>query len=188
VGCLLLGAAVWIALLHSHATAAPPRVSVDRGGTLPERWLAATTAVALFGEPRVSGGEVGDMRIHAEGDRVELRGVVDSVAARQAASDVAGSVPGVESIANELAVAPTTAPVARDDTDIARDVARALRTAPELRDATIRLRVEAARVTLLGTVPDVGAWARASRTARDVVGVRAVHNQLVVEHLELSAQ
>jgi osmotically-inducible protein OsmY len=163
-----------------------PSVVTDQGGSALDMWLQATTEVALFGEPAVSGAEVADIAVDANGNRLVLRGVVDSVQAWRAASTVARGMPGVQSLANELSIEPGTAGVSRPDDAVARDAAAALRATRTLRGAHLRLTVQDGIVTLTGSVADVSDWAEASRAARGAPGVRAVDNRLVIEHAELA--
>jgi osmotically-inducible protein OsmY len=178
-------ALLWLA---SVTVVEPPGVIVDRGVTLNDQWLRAKVEVALFEEPRVSGTEVGDLVVQARGDRVVLRGTVDSVEARRTAVDVAQRVPGVRSVGDELAVVPGTAAVPRANAVIARDVAIALRQTQALAGSRIRLTAQGATGELFGTVRDMTGWAIASRIARDVVGVHAVDNHLAIDDLELGSK
>ena len=163
----------------SPALAQPPGVE-DRGGSYMDMVLAARTEVALFEAPHVTGEKVGNITLEARDRQVVLRGTVDSQAARQAASDVVGLVPGVSRVDNELQVAPATATVSRADAQIARDARTVLKRTRGLAGSRIRVRVGDGIVALTGSVLDLSDWTLASRTARNVVGVRAVHNYLTI--------
>jgi len=101
-----------------------------------------------------------------------LRGVVRGVALRHAAGQLAATVPGVESVRNEL----------RDDLSIERAVAQAMATYPPDRLPTdvVRIKSYHGEVTLTGQVSSQTQQMAAEAVARSVPGVSEVVNALVV--------
>jgi osmotically-inducible protein OsmY len=101
-----------------------------------------------------------------------LRGVVRGVALRHAAARLVATVPGVESIRNELL----------DDPAIERAVAQALATHPGLQLVTdvVNIKSYHGEVTLIGRVQDEIQQMTAETVARRVSGVKDVVNALVV--------
>jgi hypothetical protein len=82
-------------LFHPYAAAAP-HVIVDRGGgTLPEWWLAATTAVALFGDLAYAAARSATVGSTPDGNRVVLR-----------PRDVVGSAPSATSSSSSISPSP----------------------------------------------------------------------------------
>lgn len=65
--------------------------------------LAAAVSTALAGDPRTGGERIG---VYPELGNVRLRGSVRTPAAREAAAQIAGGVPGVKSVHNDLRVDP----------------------------------------------------------------------------------
>jgi osmotically-inducible protein OsmY len=110
---------------------------------------------------------------------VTFTGTVTSYPKLAAAAEIAGDVPGVKDVANKLTV--EIAPYAvRDDTRIAQAVRTALEwdtTVPEERiDSVIRN----GAVTLKGTVDFWYERQAASDTVRNLLGVKAVNNHIVI--------
>lgn len=76
--------------------------------------------------------------------------------------------------------ATVTPPRNRPDTDVIRDVRRALRRVPDLDDSEIHIRARFGVVTLTGTVPESWQVSRAGNAARSVLGVKSLSNRLKV--------
>jgi len=140
-----------------------------------DSWLTAKTKIALYGDDRVKGGQVS---VETVKGAVSLRGKVDSDDAKAAAGAVAQAVEGVKSVRNDLQVVPPGDRKAVDvsDKDITGQVAGRLSKDVSLKKVDVR--TDGGAVILTGTVPSVGASARASELARGVPGVRMVKNEL----------
>jgi len=81
----------------------------------------------------------------------------------------------------------TSPPGSRADTDVIRDVRRALRRVPEMDDSDIHIRARLGVVTLTGTVPESWQISRAGNAARRVLGVKSVRNRLTLRKGETAA-
>lgn len=140
-----------------------------------DSWLTAKTKMALYADERVAGGPV---NVETVNGAVTLRGKVDSDGAKVAAASVAKAVEGVKSVKNDLQVVPAGDRKATDtsDKDITREVEGRLAKDAQLKE--VEARTEGGAVILTGTVPSIGASARASELARGVAGVRSVKNEL----------
>ena len=140
-----------------------------------DSWLTAKTKIALFGDDRIKGGQIG---VETVNGAVTLRGKVDSDVARAAAASVAQAVDGVKSVKNELQVvrAGDRSTIDVSDTDITRRVEGRL--AKDGRLTKVYVRSDAGIVILTGAVSSIGASAHASELARGVPGVRMVKNEL----------
>ena len=161
-----------------------------RATTLTDAWTSARAKVALLADPRIVGRRVDAIVVEAEGDAVTLRGVVASEAARDAASATAGRVPGVTRVENQLSVIPHEVPsVLTSDRTLQGLVAKDLSVfrQPGLGGRTVKVRVTEGVATLTGSVGDIGDWVLASERARQMVGIKAVDNQLWVKNLRLAA-
>ena len=110
---------------------------------------------------------------------VTLNGTVDSWAKREAAQVAAHRVVGVLDVANELQVRlPGTA--GRTDAEIAQAVRLALQWDVFVPDERIRSTVSKGIVTLDGDVEDLTQRDDVARAVRNLAGVTAVVNQIVV--------
>ncbi|MCE5278510.1 MAG: BON domain-containing protein [Planctomycetaceae bacterium] len=118
-----------------------------------------------------------DIEVTVQAGLARLRGFVDQRYKREQAVEAASSVSGIVSVANELAVTPTGD---LHDRRIARNILDALwaNVLVNARDVTVQ--VEAAIVTLMGTVPSRGAYRAAYEIARYTIGVKGVYNELDV--------
>lgn len=147
---------------------------------LDDAWIARALGEALEDEASVPAG-----RVHAEvHDGVaHLDGTVATVLARDRAAAVAERVRGVRSVVNAVEVSP----VAREDDAIAEAVRAVWRADPALPADSLSVEVESAVVTLGGSVATGHLRRFAAAAARGVPGVRAVHNEVVVEpHVDRS--
>ena len=141
-----------------------------------DRQIQLDVLAEISRDPRFKPAEVG---VEVDAGVVTLIGTVTSYSKLGAAAEVAGDVPGVKDVANKLTV--EIAPYAvRDDTRIARAVRTALEwhtTVPEERIDSV---VRNGTVTLKGTV-DYGYERQAATDAvRDLLGVKAVNNHIVI--------
>src|SRR5689334_19236981 len=90
-----------------------------------------------------------DLSIAVKDGIVTLTGRVETNAAKAAAGEDAIIIDGVRAVANDLAVRPA---YRRDDTELARDVLRALKTNACVPADHIKATIIEGRVTLTGTV------------------------------------
>lgn len=158
---------------------------VDRAGSISQEiktemsdsWLTAKTKIALYGDERVTGRQI---QVVTNNGEVTLRGKVDSEDAWIAAREIARGVEHVRNVRNELQVVPLAAraTVDTDDRAIAMMVDQRLRTDTQLKKTSIKARVDAGLVTLIGEVKSVMLSSYATETLSDVPGVRAVRNDL----------
>jgi osmotically-inducible protein OsmY len=109
---------------------------------------------------------------------VSLSGAVDNVLAKDRAVNIAETIRGVRGVINQIVVTP----VSRPDEDIRKDILMALLQDPATESYQVKVSVDAAVVTLTGSV---GSWAEsqlAARVARGVSGVKEMHNDLVINY------
>ncbi|MFO0615410.1 MAG: BON domain-containing protein [Polyangiaceae bacterium] len=153
----------------------------EREGSGPARRtddeLQASVQAELRWSKRVRATDVGVIVRDAV---VTLTGEVDSWAARLAANEAAHRVDGVLDVANEIVVNPPDAHV-RTDADIAHAVRMTLVWDVLVPDEKIRSTVTGGVVTLEGTVESYTEREDAHRAIQNVVGVRAVRDEIVVE-------
>jgi len=125
-------------------------------------------------DPQVIADAVG---VTAKDHTVTLTGYIDTYAGKLAAERAAKRVRGVRAVANDIEV---RLMLARTDTDIATDAARAL----ELRASTIPDAVQAAvhggHVTLTGKVDWLFQKRQAEKAVDHIAGVRGVMNHIKV--------
>jgi hyperosmotically inducible protein len=140
-----------------------------------DSWLTAKTKIALYADERVKGREVG---VETVNGTVVLRGKVESDEARTVAASIAEGVEHVKAVKNDLQVVAVGDRQATDisDKDITRQINERLSKTTQL--TKIDARADGGVVLLTGSVPTIGASARASELARRVSGVRAVKNEL----------
>lgn len=111
---------------------------------------------------------------------VSLSGAVDNLLARDRAVKIAETIRGVRGVINQIVVTP----VSRPDEAIRKDILEALLQDPATEPYQVKASVNAAEVTLTGTV---GSWAEselAARVARGVSGVKAIHNNIVINYTD----
>ena len=140
-----------------------------------DSWVTSKTKIELFADDRVKGSQV---KVETIDGVVHLRGKVDSLDAKAAATNVAQGIDGVKSVKNDLQVVSPGARKMVDakDADIAKAVETRLSHEGDLKK--IDVRADAGVVTLTGKVPTISSSAKASEVARGVNGVRSVKNQL----------
>ena len=145
-----------------------------------DSWLAATTKIALFADPRVKGGPV---YVEAKQGLVMLRGTVDSHVAKNASEDVAKGLDGVKGVKNDLmVVAPSRRVAVRDDdAAITARVKHHIIKESRLKSTDIDVKTNAGVVSLTGEVSSIVNSAQASWTAWQVYGVKAVQNDLTLK-------
>jgi hyperosmotically inducible protein len=151
-----------------------------------DSWVTAKTKIALYADERVKGREVS---VETVNGTVVLRGKVESDGARTAAASIAEGVEHVKAVKNDLQVVAVGDRQATDisDKEITRQINDRLSKTNQL--TKIDVRADGGVVLLTGSVPTIGASARASELARSVSGVRAVKNELTYaqrDHSSLS--
>jgi osmotically-inducible protein OsmY len=124
-------------------------------------------------DPEVDASGVG---ITARDATVTLTGSIDSYSGKLAAERAAKQVRGVRAVANDLEVKPG---VGRTDTDIADDVAHALRVNQRV-PSTVKAAVRYACVSLTGNVDWLYQKEAAESAVRHITGVRHVANYIEV--------
>jgi osmotically-inducible protein OsmY len=105
---------------------------------------------------------------------VTLRGIVDTLMARERALQLAQVQPGIKAVRNEVTVA---APQ-REDPEIVVEVQKALRADPALRNSNLKVTSESRNVTVTGTVNSKHRKALAELLAKGVKGVVEVENEI----------
>ena len=145
-----------------------------------DSWITAKTKIALFAN---SGVRSSDIRVGTTDSSVVIRGKVDSHAAKQTAEAIAKGIDGTKSVKNDLQVVPPSRREAIDDRDdsITARVNERMAKDARLRTAGIRTQTNAGVVSLVGEVADLITSAHASWSARQVLGVRSVKNDLRVK-------
>jgi osmotically-inducible protein OsmY len=132
----------------------------------------AVTA-ALERHPRVSTREL-DVDYDRFDGVVTLQGIVDTLAAHDAAAETAMTVRGVRRVDNRLIVDTDEADPAR----VAARIEERFESHPVLSDAAIAVQVRDGRATLRGGVGSLHARQTAEALVRQVPGVREVDNDL----------
>lgn len=145
-----------------------------------DAWLTAKTKIALLADGRVSGTRI---NVQTQGGGVTLRGKVENMETKDAATQIARGIDGVREVKNELAIVPASKRKlvdAKDDAIVA-EVDKRLKADQMLKTAKITVRSDAGVVTLSGQAPGLMASARASEVADEVAGVRTVKNELALK-------
>ena len=138
-----------------------------------DKWMRQAVMRELEWDPRVDAAAVAAT---AQDGAVTLTGIIDTYAGKLAAERAAKRVRGVRAVANELIVR-LSAP--RLDTDIAADVAHALRVNAAVPE-TVQAAVHNGVVTLTGDAKWSFQTREAERSIRHVKGVHALHNYVSV--------
>jgi osmotically-inducible protein OsmY len=132
---------------------------------------------ALDWEPSI---DVGEIDVTVDANVVTLSGRVGSYAQKLAAERVTLGVYGVKGVANDLEV--VLAPASkRTDTDIAKAALQALKWNAVVPQERVTVTVSAGWVTLNGTVEWQYEKDAASRTVRELTGVKGVINNIIVK-------
>lgn len=131
--------------------------------------------VALASDPRVMSFHVTPT---VQDGVVTLRGSVDNLKAKRAATSVARRTVGVVDIKNELEVKP---PLLSDNQDLESDVENALSRDPYVNAAALKVSVIEGEALLTGVVKSNYQKARADDTASRVPGIVSVKNQITVD-------
>jgi len=128
----------------------------------------------LFFDPRVSQF---DIIVEVKNGTVIMRGTVDNLKAKQAASRSAENTVGVKKVKNRLKVRPVAVYL---DAAIKEDIRKSMRRDPFIDLDQIRITVRAGVVNLSGSVETSFERLRAEELAMRVNGVVGVNNHLVV--------
>jgi hyperosmotically inducible protein len=173
-GTTCVGAATTTEKVERTATGAAQTAKTG----ISDSWVTAKTKLDLFADERVKGRQISVETVKGS---VTLRGKVDSNEAKAAAGSIAQAVDGAKSVRNDLQVVPPAdRPVVdASDKEITRQVEGRLSKDMQLKKVDVR--TDGGKVILTGTVPNIGASARASELARDVAGARAVKNELTYD-------
>jgi osmotically-inducible protein OsmY len=129
----------------------------------------------LYWDPKIDDPQ--DITITVSGTTATLTGTVESSDARRSAAIDALLVPGIKSVDNRLAVAPSGT---ADDERIAAGIRNALERDTLLTTGIITVGVEKGRVTLAGTVTSRAALRAADEIVRHTKGVLKINNELVI--------
>jgi hyperosmotically inducible protein len=166
-----------LVLLVAALVMAPRDAQAGLGQATKDSWITSKTKMALVADKRTKARQI---KVETQAGVVTLRGKVGTAVERSAAEEIARGVGGVKSVTNALQVVPLEQREAVDvrDTDVKKAVAERLDGDQQLKAATIKVRADNGLVTLMGTVPDARAKARAGELARKVPGVRAIRNEL----------
>ncbi len=121
-----------------------------------------------------------EIEVQVTSGAVTLLGSVSSWAQRMAAQDAAHRVAGVLDVANDIDVN-IPSQTAKDDTDVALAVRRALEWNVFVPDDRVRSSVTAGQVTLDGEVDNGTQREEAERAIRNLFGVRAVANRIQIK-------
>src|SRR5688572_18279945 len=124
-------------------------------------------------DPQVDAAAVG---VTAKDHTVTLTGYVDTYAGKLAAERAAKRVHGVRAVANDIEV---RLMLARTDSDLAADAARALQWRPSIPE-TVQAAVHNAHVTLTGKVDWLYQKRQAEKAVRHIAGLRGVLNHIAV--------
>ena len=141
--------------------------------------LNAKVNSALIGDPVTKARQID---VEVSHGIVQLNGFVDSMAARSRAEELARGVEGVIEVRNNLEVAAADRAVgtAVDDSMITAKIKAALVQDGTTKAHQINVTTRQGVVQLSGFVDSDTAKAQAERLARNVKGVREVHNDLDV--------
>jgi osmotically-inducible protein OsmY len=129
----------------------------------------------LYWDSRV---DASDVTVAVDGGRVDLRGKVPSLSARQSAERDAWAVRGVTDVQNEVTVEFGEPIPSTEDAEL--HIRRMLEWNPDLRSQDIQVSVTNGLVTLDGTVDAFWKKLRAETVALEVLGVSGVENRLKV--------
>jgi hyperosmotically inducible protein len=153
------------------------QAKANEGSVVKDSWLTTKTKTKLFADRRVKGRAI---KVETHAGVVTLRGKVESAEEKNAAEAIARRVDGVRSVQNVLQVVADAQRKAVDtkDGEIRGAVKTRFAKEERLKDASIKVRSDNGLVTLMGTVADARARARAAEVARGVAGVKAVRNEL----------
>ena len=149
-------------------------ILLDPGPARPDTEVLHEVVDRLERDSRFRDARVG---VSVDADVVTLTGEVESVALKHRLEHAVHRVPGVVAVASEL-VAVRPEQHARDDHDLARAAAAALRDEPNLPYRELEVTVSGAVVTLEGAVDWPYQRVQAARAVAEVPGVVRVENRI----------
>jgi hyperosmotically inducible protein len=165
---------VWTSVWLWIGLAAPAALFAGTGSNMSDEIVQSRIELQLREDGRIN-WEV--LRVNVDKGNVTLFGEVASPEEKGWAETIAGTVPGVLSVRNNVIVDLALAP----DHKIRRDVWEAFKQTPALENnPTVRISVHQAEVTLKGDVLDDRSKNAAEKVAQGVQGVRNVINHLQV--------
>ena len=150
-------------------------------GSSSDTAIAKAVLAALEADPRLAGADISVQTRHGV---VELRGCVETLAARCSAESAACSVRGVERVVNRLEARECASPGGQLERDLEEDLSRCLC----LKPGALRVRFEAGVVHLSGSVPSPRHRQAAEEMVRWHSRVSDVVNALAVEETSLTAE
>jgi len=142
-----------------------------------DRELQQHVQNALDWEPSVDATEVG---VTVDNGVVTLRGDVPSFAEKETAERVALRVYGVKAVANDIDVRLVSG-YERTDSEIAQAVANALKWNTTVPEDRVTISVRDGQVILRGTLDWQYQKDAATRSIRDLTGVRGVTNHIAIQ-------
>jgi len=129
---------------------------------------------ALHEDPRVMAAEI---QVSTQKGIVRLSGTAWNLADKRFADLEAKKINGVRGVIDQI----TVEPVYRPDTDILQDVRRRFMDSSTIQSPGIGVIVLGGEVTLNGVVASWSEMRQAELLASEVMGVKAVHNDLAIE-------
>lgn len=135
--------------------------------------IAQDVRTAFLYDPRLTATNVA---VAVRNGVATLHGVVDNLAAKQAAEADAYNTVGIWNVTNLIKVRPVTVPT---DVDLTRRIEAAFRRSPYLEISPIKVTVRHGIVTLAGGVDSLAERAQAAAVASHISGVIAVHNFVI---------
>ena len=153
--------------------------------------LHASTSTKGITDPGITAAVESDLRfaknaspellqVNTSQGIVTLSGTSDNLLAKDRAVKVAESIRGVRSVIDRIKVAP----ISRPDEDIRKDVLQALQQDPATESYQVMVTVSAGTATLTGSVSSWAESQLATRIAKGVKGLQAVHNDLAINYVD----
>jgi osmotically-inducible protein OsmY len=155
-----------------------PGIMSSTSRAVHDSWITSKAKAKLIADKRITRA----VSVETHAGVVSLRGKVASAEERQVAEQIVRGTDGVKAVRNALQIVPDTQRIVVDarDKDIRKSVKARLDSETMLKDADIAVRSDNAVVTLMGSVSDARAAARANELARRTSGVKAVRNEIRV--------
>lgn len=171
---------LFIAAAFALGACASTPTQESTGEHIDDSAITAKVNTALIEDPQVKARQVD---VETARGVVQLNGFVDTTAAKDRATTVARSVPGVQTVHNNLVVQTSerTVGVVVDDATITAKVKTALIGNEATKAHQINVSTRQGVVQLSGFVDDSGEKQTAEMLARNVAGVHSVDNQLEVK-------
>ena len=171
--------ALMIAAALALGACASTPTQESTGETIDDAGITARVNTALIDDPQVKAHQVD---VETSRGVVQLNGFVDSATAKDRATTVARTVPGVQQVHNNLVVqvSERTVGAVVDDATITAKVKTALIGNEDTKAHQINVSTREGVVQLSGFVDDSEEKNSAGYLAKNVAGVRSVDNQLEV--------